>query len=132
MPTFSEYKYEISLLSESVLWSYFVNTKLLKMKILTFSKFLLNLLSLWPMVDNVTPLIIIRYIFTITAEIIILFALFLFVIQHLDDINTAIETGFACFAFATTIFIYFWMIKSKPRINSVLTKIETIIEQSEY
>lgn len=68
---------------------------------------------------------------TMTFSAIELVALSLYIFFYSDDINEMIETGFACFALATTMFIYCWMIKRKRLINSAITQLDTVIDQSE-
>lgn len=101
------------------------------MQSLEFCKFLLRVLGLWSIDPNSSSiLLILRYMGTMIFSAITLVALSMYILFYSDDINETIETGFACFAFATTMFIYCWMIKRKPLINSAITQLDTVIDQS--
>lgn len=101
------------------------------MESLKFCKFLLRLLGLWP-IDQSGSLIsmVLRYMGTMIFSAVLLVALSLYILFYSDEMNEMIETGFACFAFATSMFIYCWMIKRKPLINSAITQLDTVIDQS--
>lgn len=104
-----------------------------KMESLEFCKFLLRLLGLWSINPAIfSILLVLRCMANMIFHAITLVALSLYILFHSDDINETIETGFACFAFATTMFIYCWMIKRKPLIDSAITKLDTVIDQSKY
>lgn len=101
-------------------------TKKKNMEKFKFCKFLLKLLKLWTS-DNNSTLLIIRYLFTLTCHFLNLIALFVSVTQNLNDMEVATENGFACFAFAKSIFIYFWLIIKRSQIKSSIIKLETTI-----
>lgn len=103
----------------------------IKMESLKFCKFLLGVLGLWP-IDPASSAIrvVLRYMVTMIFSSINLIALFVYILLYSDDINETIEAGFACFGLATTMFIYCWMIRSKPLINAAITQLDTVIDQS--
>lgn len=96
---------------------------------LVLCKTLLNVLCLWP--TTVPPAISsLRYFVKLSIELITLSGSYLYVLEILHDIDAATEPGFVCFAFATTIFIYTWLILRKRSIEHSLELLESYIDES--
>lgn len=96
---------------------------------LELCKLLLKKLRLWPLsITSTTSNLC--HISNLIIEAILLIGTFKYAFQHLDDINEATEPAFAGFAFATSMFIYIWMISKKKSINFAIEQLETEVNGS--
>lgn len=96
------------------------------------SKLLLNKLCLWPLPTSsfVQTTSVLRYILNIFIESVLLIGTFKYALEHLDDIDEATEPAFASFAFATSMFIYIWMISKRRSISTTIDQLEFYVNES--
>lgn len=101
-------------------------------KMLNLCKNLLAKLYLWPLETSPSMKItsIFRYAVNLSIELIVFMALFIYVLQNLQDIDEATEPGFVCFAYLTSMFIYIWMISKKELISSSINHLEFCVNES--
>lgn len=99
---------------------------------LDLCKYLLAKLRLWPLATSpsIGKKSILCYILLLFIEAILLIGTFKYALQHLDDIDEATEPAFAGFAFATSMFIFIWMISMKSSINYVIGELEMEVNES--
>lgn len=70
------------------------------------------------------------YFVKLFTETILLVGTFKYAFQYIDDIYEATEPAFAGFAFATSMFIYIWMISKKTSINASIKQLEFYVNES--
>lgn len=99
---------------------------------LDLCKFLLEKLRLWPLTTSpsIQKKSILCYILLLFIEAILLIGTFKYAFQHLSNIDEATEPAFAGFAFATSMFIFIWMISKRKSINFVIGELETEANES--
>lgn len=92
-------------------------------------KTLLRVLCLWP--TTVPPSTsLFRYSVNLSIELVTFIGSFLYVLQNSDDIEEATDSGFVCFAFSTTTFIYIWLISKRYRIECSMSQLESYVIES--
>lgn len=96
---------------------------------LNLCKTLLGELRLRP--TSVSPTTaMLHYSVRLLIEIITITGSFIHLLRIMDHIDEAIESGFVCFAFITTIFIYTWMIVKKYKIEQSIDDLECYVNES--
>lgn len=96
------------------------------------SKFLLKRLRLWPLATSfsVETASILLYFVNLIIESVILIGTFKYALQHIQDVDEATEPAFASFAFATSMFIYIWMILKRSAISLSIERLEFYVNTS--
>lgn len=103
-------------------------------KMLDLCKILLEKLCLWPLETTTSMHVtaIFCYFYKLFTEAILLVGTFKYAFQYIDDIYEATEPAFAGFAFATSMFIYIWMISKKKPINKTIGQLEIYVNESKH
>ncbi|XP_055319545.1 uncharacterized protein LOC129577107 [Sitodiplosis mosellana] len=98
---------------------------------LKLCKVLLEELCLWPLATSpsMNKRSIFRYAVNLSIETTVLTTTLIYVLQNLQNIDEATEPGFACFAYATSMFIYVWMISKKHLISSSIDHLECCVNE---
>lgn len=96
------------------------------------SKLLLKKLCLWPFPTSsfIQITSVLRFFLNLFIESVLLIGTFKYALEHLDDIDEATEPAFASFAFATSMFIYIWMISKRRSISSTIDQLEFYVNES--
>lgn len=104
-----------------------VNTQMFEL-----SKLLLKRLRLWPLATSsvVETTSVLLYFVNLIIELMLLIGSFVYAVQHIQDVDEATETAFVSFAFATTMFIYIWMISKRSAISFSMERLEFYVNES--
>lgn len=99
---------------------------------LELCKLLLRKLYLLPLATSTLKQVIsvLHYVLNLTIEAVLLVGTLKYALQHIEDIDDATEPAFASFAFATSMFVYIWMISKRRTICLAIDHLEKYVNES--
>lgn len=99
---------------------------------LELSKLLLKKLRLWPLAASsfIQITTMLQFLVNLIIESVLLIGTFKYALEHLQDFDEATEPAFASFAFATSMFIYIWMISKRRSISFAIDQLEFYVNES--